>query len=478
MLVGFGIFAVLAVLFYHLSNLLDETFIQPPQQTQQSQALDSATRELAGSPANWRDPAWQAAERARLAGLGFDALVTDPSGVVILSAGNPRSAGEQPAREMAVLQADGGVSGGQLLGTVALFTAGGGPRWLVPVPMLGAIVAIILALLFVRFQMGRYVVKPLEAIGEAARRIANGSLDFELPQSRVREVVDVSQAFEAMGAGLRESLERQAELEEERRFFVGAIAHDLRTPLFSLRGYLEGLQHGLASSPEKAAAYIAVCRQKADQLDRLVSDLFAYTRVEYLEQTLQWGPVELDALLRRVVEGARPRARDKGVTITSGQRDELCPEPAKEGQQPGSGQNELHCPYCMVQCDEHLLERAVENLLDNALRYTPQGGRVEVGWREDRGTVLFTVADTGPGIAPSDMPHLFNPLYRGESSRNRETGGTGLGLAIARRVLLAHGGDLHAANCPAGGAIFTGRLPLHSPYSTENNTPLTVTRSL
>ena len=302
------------------------------------------------------------------------------------------------------------------------------------------VLAVALALLFVHWQMGRYVVKPLEALSAAARRIAGGNLDFALPESRVREVADVCEAFEAMGTGLRDSLRRQAELEEERRFFIGAIAHDLRTPLFALRGYLEGLDQGLAASPEKAAAYVAVCRQKADQLDRLVADLFAYTRAEYLEQTMQSESLELGALLRRAVEGARARARHKGVRLTiDGTAEE-----------------------CSVQGDEHLLERAVENLLDNALRHTPEGGAIEVRWRCEAGRVVFSMADTGPGIPQCDMPHLFDPLFRGETSRNRQTGGAGLGLAIARRALLASGGDLAARNRSEGGAEFTGWLPARS----------------
>jgi len=295
--------------------------------------------------------------------------------------------------------------------------------------------AVALALLFVRWQMGRYVVKPLEALSAAARRIAGGNLDFTLPESRVREVAAVCEAFEAMGTGLRDSLRRQAELEEERRFFIGAIAHDLRTPLFALRGYLEGLDQGLAASPEKAATYVAVCRQKADQLDRLVADLFDYTRTEYLEQNLPSKPLELRALLRRTVEGARAQA--SGITL------------------------ELDGPRetCLAVGDEHVLERAVENLLDNALRYTAAGGRIVVSWRQERNRVVFTVADSGPGIAPQDLPHLFEPLYRGEISRNRQTGGAGLGLAIARRALRAHGGDLVATNRVEGGAEFIGWLP-------------------
>ena len=102
--------------------------------------------------------------------------------------------------------------------------------------LLVGVLAVALALLFVRWQMARYVVKPLEALSAAARRIAGGNLDFDLPDSRVREVADVCEAFEAMGTELRDSLRRQAELEEERRFFIGAVAHDLHTPLFALRG--------------------------------------------------------------------------------------------------------------------------------------------------------------------------------------------------------------------------------------------------
>jgi signal transduction histidine kinase len=109
-----------------------------------------------------------------------------------------------------------------------------------------------------------------------------------------------------------------------------------------------------------------------------------------------------------------------------------------------------------------LLTRVIENLLDNALRYTPSGGQVEVSWGSDAQTrtAMFVVEDTGPGLAEQDLPHLFAPLYRGEASRNRQTGGTGLGLAIARRIMHAHGGDLTAGNRPAGGAVFTGTLSI------------------
>jgi signal transduction histidine kinase len=270
----------------------------------------------------------------------------------------------------------------------------------------------------------------------AARQIAGGDLDIRLPDPPLREVADVADAFGAMGVALRDSLERQAELEQQRRMVIGAVAHDLRTPLFSLRGYLEGLDRGIANTPERAAHYLAVCRQQADALERLVADLFTYTRLDYLEETPRREPLELGALLSSAVETARPLAEERGLRLMA------------------SGPGD-----CMLEGDAHLLTRAVENLLDNALYYSPPGGDVSVCWERAAGCWRFAVRDSGPGIAPADLQHIFDPLYRGDASRNRGTGGAGLGLAIARRILRVHGGDLAAANRPNGGAELTATLP-------------------
>ncbi|MDQ3493727.1 MAG: HAMP domain-containing histidine kinase [Chloroflexota bacterium] len=253
----------------------------------------------------------------------------------------------------------------------------------------------------------------------------------------MREVADLNASFAAMSAELRSSLHHQAAMEQERRLFIGAIVHDLRTPLFSLRGYLEGLEKGLADTPAKRAAYVATAQEKAAALERLISDLFDYTRLEYLDQAPDRQTLDLGALLRRLVAGLQPQADAKRLTLTLDAPSQPCP----------------------VEADDHLLTRAVENLLDNALRYTPSGGSVRVTCHGTPETATFSVRDTGPGIPPRDLPHLFTPLYRGESSRNRQTGGAGLGLTIARRILVAHGGNLTAANAPTGGAVFTGTLP-------------------
>jgi signal transduction histidine kinase len=429
MLVGTLTFLVVPTLVYQITAAFDRHVLQPfaQQPTQQDAALDTTLREVASSSARWHDPQWQSSFKNTLNTLGVGGLILDPSGTEIVRTGFIGSV-NRPSRQAVVVEE------ARQLGTVDLFV----PERPAPLATAAAAIALVLTLLNAGWQMGRTVVRPLEAMSRAARRVAVGDLHFELPQSRVREIAEVRAAFEAMGDGLKASIMRQAELEEERRFFIGAIAHDLRTPLFVLRGYLVGLERGLATSPEQAARYVAVCQQKADQLDRLVSDLFAYTKAEYLEQTLRREQLELGPLMERTVADLRLRARAKGVKVES------------------VGPNSS----CVIEGDAHLLERALENLLDNALRHTPTEGRIQVRWHRDLDWVVFTVGDTGPGITPADMPHLFDPLYRGEPSRNRQTGGAGLGLAIARRVLLTHGGDLVAANRATGGAEFTGWLPL------------------
>src|SRR5258708_29590195 len=118
-----------------------------------------------------------------------------------------------------------------------------------------------------------------------------------------------------MGGLLRGSITRKADLEQDRRFCVSAIAHDVGTPLFALRGYLAGLEKGLATTPEKAAHYIAVCHEKAEALERLVADLFAYSRLEYLEQAPQRAPMDSAKLVRKTVRDARLQAEDKGISV-------------------------------------------------------------------------------------------------------------------------------------------------------------------
>jgi signal transduction histidine kinase len=416
-------------LFYTITDFVLQPVVA--HQTESKRALaDQMMREITQHADEWKDPAWQQAFQNRYASSGIPVFITDPSGHKIFQTGHPHP-NPWNSRQMTVIE------NGKVRGVVHLYLNNHQQVF----AALSAVFAVIATIFLIGWLMGKYVLKPLSGMSAAAKQIAKGNLDFRLPASRLTEVDEVRAAFEKMGDSLRESLNRQAKLEEERRFFISSIAHDLRTPLFVLRGSLWRMEQGLVRSPEKMERYIHVCRQKAEQLERLISDLFAYAKTEFREPSaaVRGETFDFGDWMEEIMDHYRLVAQTKNIEIYVQRQTEKC----------------------LVRGDKHLLERAVLNLMDNAFHYTPSGGEICVQWRKEGNQVVFTVADTGPGIPEQDLPHIFEPFYRAEKSRNPKTGGTGLGLTIAKRILHAHQGDLVAGNQPGKGAVFTGRLPLH-----------------
>ncbi len=381
----------------------------------------------------WDDATWRAAANAELSKRGVDYVLYQDGTEIYRSTEDPLVGRDYP----------GGVQQVEFGNGQMAIVYGGiwGPfdddedDWPVPVVAIGTL---ILTFIGMGIFFGRTVVMPLAATSSAAEDIAGGDLAISLPASRVREVAELNAAVEGMASALAESLAHEAQLEQDRRFLIGAVAHDLRTPLFALRGSLEAIRTGVADTDEKKERYLNTAQEKADTLDRLISDLFDYTRLEFLEQAPNHEVVRVAEIVQQSVESLQPRARERGIGLTyRDSADQL----ATLG-------------------DAHLLIRAFENLIDNAIRFTPPGGWVRVEGMLDGQTITVTIADSGPGISPEDLPRIFDPLFRGEASRNRRTGGAGLGLTIARNVFVAHGGSLSAGNEPEGGAVFTATIPV------------------
>ena len=291
------------------------------------------------------------------------------------------------------------------------------------------VLGVVLALL--SLLVGRWIVGPLRRLNEYVESIAGGAGDRKPADSRVREVSEVGAALAAMHRGLLESAERDARADEERRFLITAIAHDLRTPLFLLRGYLERLARHSGSTGDVSRA-----QEKSRRLDRMIDELFAFSRIEYRGPELSRNELDLGELLEHASAEFGERVEEKRIALSA-----------------------TGPPHVSVLGDEHALGRVASNLLDNALRYTPAGGTVEVSWSRDNGLASFAVRDSGEGIAAADLPHLFEPLYRGDRSRRSSTGGSGLGLAIAKRLVEAHHGTLTARTREDGGAEFVVTIP-------------------
>jgi signal transduction histidine kinase len=301
-------------------------------------------------------------------------------------------------------------------------------RWAIA---LGAgLLALAAALVAVVVLLRRWVLRPLARLAADVERIAGGELEVEPLDTRAREVAEVGDALLGMAGGLRDALGSSAAAERERRFMVTAIAHDLRTPLFTLRGSLEALERGVGDG-----RYLDRAQDKAAHLDRLVSDLFTFSRLEYAREVIPSDEVDLGQLTQRAAEGVEALAAARGCTVRVGDV----------------------TPGLVVRGDGDALLRVLTNLLDNAIRHGR--GLVVVSGQRVNGAVRVEVADDGPGFDPGDLPHVFEPLFRSDQTRPAATGGAGLGLAIARRLARAHGGDVEATNDPGGGARTTVTLP-------------------
>jgi signal transduction histidine kinase len=384
------------------------------------------------SPDRWTDPDWQLELQERSAG-GTDVVLTIGDEEVFRTS---EPFAENDTRTVKAITIPDTES--PHVAFIYMAPRTGPPdelrQWFIPVALVAALV---LTLGGIAFFLRRSVVRPLESTSEAARRIARGEMDIALPHSRVREVAELKNAFEAMSDELRTSLEHRAAMEGERRMFIAAIAHDLRTPLFALRGSLQGLAHGIATTTEQRTRYLTIALSKADQLERLIADLFTFSRAEYIGEAPEKAPVDLAAFLREIVDGIRQIAEKREITLHV--------------------QGPLAGPVIMA--DAHLLSRVFENVLDNALRHTPDGGTIRLASRDEGTSVAISITDTGPGFPGQDIPHIFEPLYRGDASRNQRTGGAGLGLAIAQRIVSAHEGTITAGNAESGGANITVILP-------------------
>jgi signal transduction histidine kinase len=363
---------------------------------------------------------------ARLSRLGVDAQVTP----------NPRVMGGDPD---AVKKATLGLN--PILTTPGLTGAAGKQRlgsarqsfveldkiiaslWIRPeseatrwaIALTAGVLALAAALVAIVVCLRRWVLAPLAQLASDADRIAGGELAVTPVPTRAREVAQVGEAMAGMAGALAGALDASAAAERDRRFLVTAIAHDLRTPLFTLRGSLEALERGVGDG-----RYLGLAQDRAADLDRLIDDLFRFSR---LELAPEFADVDVGELVRRAAETV-----DGRVAVA------------------GDGG--------LVRGDPDALLRVVTNLLDNGVRH---GTHVAVTTARVNGTVTVDVVDDGPGFAAEDLPHVFEPLFRGD--RARSGAHAGLGLAIARRLVQAHGGEVRAANEPAGGARLTVELP-------------------
>lgn len=275
----------------------------------------------------------------------------------------------------------------------------------------------------------RHVVGPIQRLAAAARRIAAGEYDERVPTSTTAELNDLALAFNAMAAGLEESEARRAQL-------IGDVAHELRTPLSTIEGYLEGLQDGVVQPRPETWTLL---RDEAGRVRRLVEDLNELWRAESRQLPLEVTAVTPGEIVGPTVARFQPEFASRGLALRVMLPDGL--------------------PSARADRDRAI--QVMSNLLANALRHTAPPGEVVVQAAREGQAVLFAVRDTGAGLAPDDLERVFDRFYRVDRSRSRASGGAGVGLTIARALVQAMGGQIWATSPGLGhGATFSFTLPL------------------
>ncbi len=293
-----------------------------------------------------------------------------------------------------------------------------------------ALVALGLSFLMA-YAISRWVVAPLQHISQSAEALARGETR-PVPLEGPHEVQVLGRAFNEMSRQVQSS--RQAQ-----RDFVANVSHDLKTPLTSIQGFAQALLDGTAEDPAVRRYAAQVIYDEAGRMNRLVLDLLELARFDAGTAHLERTSVDMGVLLRHLLHTMTPQAEEKRVRLELVHRHQTPP----------------------IQADADRLLRAFTNLLDNAIRHTPEGGVVTLRLTSAPQVVVVRVEDTGSGIPENALPRLFERFYQVDSARSRRgEGGAGLGLAIAHEIVHAHGGDIRAANRPEGGAVFEVRLPL------------------
>ncbi|MWC29975.1 HAMP domain-containing protein [Paenibacillus sp. MMS18-CY102] len=284
----------------------------------------------------------------------------------------------------------------------------------------------------------RYLVQPLKQLTSATGRLAKGDFTVRVPMNRKDELGELAESFNKMA----DSLSR---LESMRSDFVSSVSHELQSPLTSINGFAEALR-SMEVTEEERSHYVDIIKQESGRLSRLSDNMLRLASLDSQHHPFHPQPFRLDRQLRDVVLSCEPQWADKGIEM------------------------ELHLIETTIQADADSLNQVWVNVLHNAIKFTPQGGRIGVVMEQPAGeeAVIVRLSDTGPGIPEESRERIFERFYKADPSRDRSSGGSGLGLSIVKRIVSLHGGSVEAESLVGPGRLESGtviavKLPLKPP---------------
>ncbi|HBE78363.1 MAG TPA: two-component sensor histidine kinase [Firmicutes bacterium] len=289
--------------------------------------------------------------------------------------------------------------------------------------------------------MSRNIIRPLKALQTATEQIKSGNLDFQIPIRRSRdELGKLAEAFEEMRNRLKQSLETQMQYETNRKELIAGISHDLKTPVTSIKGYVEGILDGVAASPEKTQHYLRTIQSKTNSLDKLIDELFLFSKLDLKRQPFQFETVDIQELLQDFYQEMEFELKEKNISFLF---------------------NDNFKKRVFIQADREKLVRVLYNLAENSVKYMNdrEAPKIIMEIQADSDYVTISIRDNGRGISREEIPFIFDSFFRADRARNTEIDGTGLGLAITKLIIERHGGKIWAESNPEQGTVFAFSIP-------------------
>lgn len=283
--------------------------------------------------------------------------------------------------------------------------------------------------------VARSIVNPLNKLKLSANKIKEGDLDFIVKASSGDEIGDLCNTFEEMREKLKESVETQLQYENNRKELISNISHDLKTPITAIKGYVEGIRDGVADTPEKLERYINTIHSKANDIDKLINELFLYSKLDLNKFPFDFTKVVISKYFSDLMDELKFDLNKKDIALNY------------YGKETES---------VNVIADVQQLKRVVMNVIENSIKYMDKDkGTIDIYLKDKEDRVEVEIKDNGQGISSDELLYIFDRFYRTDKSRNTTIGGSGIGLSIAKKIIEEHGGQMWAGSIEGvGTSIF------------------------
>jgi signal transduction histidine kinase len=331
--------------------------------------------------------------------------------------------------------------------TSSAFMDSTGGRWFFGI-LLGILVIVMTPLWLI---ISKDIIRPIRKLEEGVKQIKDGNLNFKLETDSKTEMGDVVDSFDAMRQELKNSIEKQIRFEENRKELISSISHDLKTPIASIKGHVEGILDGIANTPEKLDKYLSVIYQKSRDMDQLIDELFLLSKLDLNRLPFEKSDIKVIPFI------------------------EVIKEEMQLGWENDNNRIAIHFEHSVdketsILADQIQIKRVFVNIIQNAMKYMDkENHHIDIEVTALSETVRFTVSDNGQGIPEDQVPFIFDMFYRVDESRSSTTGGTGLGLAISKQIVKQHNGTIKVASKLGVGTQMTIELPKKTEVLHEEN---------